>query len=36
VLVPNLLNAGIGIVAGGVVLAGLGLLTRLRKGAKAH
>lgn len=36
VLVPNLLNAVIGIVAGGVVLAGVSLLTRLRKSATAH
>jgi hypothetical protein len=36
VVVPNLLNAVIGIVAGGLVLAVVTLLTRLRKGATAR
>ncbi|WP_287877397.1 DUF808 domain-containing protein [Acidovorax sp.] len=35
VLVPNLLNAVIGIVAGGLVVVGVTLVNRLRKGATA-
>lgn len=36
VLVPNLLNAVVGIVAGGVVLAGVMLIKRLRGKSAAH
>ena len=36
VVVPNLLNAVVGIVAGGLVVAVVTVVARLRKGAKAH
>ncbi|MNL75654.1 Inner membrane protein YedI [compost metagenome] len=36
VLVPNLLNAVVGIVAGGLVLAGVMLIKRLRGKSTAH
>jgi predicted DNA repair protein MutK len=36
VVFPNLLNAVVGIVAGGLVVAAVTVVARLRKGAKAH